>query len=95
MIPTLAQAAWLHRASPRDHPDKTMFRDINTEPLNESPAWSAPVLSIVRTRQRTGEASLTFEERTGELSPVYREIARRIAGEAFTRHASTLGDALR
>ena len=31
----------------------------------------------------------------GAVWHVYREIARRIPRKAFTRHASTLGDALR
>jgi hypothetical protein len=69
-----------------------MFRDTSSESRNEPTTWHAPLAS---TRKRADDASFMFEERSGELSPVYREIARRIAGDAFTRHASTLGDALR
>jgi hypothetical protein len=74
-----------------------MFREHTYEPLTEAAAWQyhahahaapAPIAAAF-------DAEAAFTDRTGELSPVYREIARRIARDAYTRHASTLGDALR
>ena len=70
-----------------------MFREHALEPLIDTFAWQhhtapAPAASAL-------DIAFAFTDRTGELSPVYREIARRIAAAAFTRHASTLGDALR
>jgi hypothetical protein len=70
-----------------------MFREHTHEPLSDTAAWQqyampAPTASVP-------DIAFAFTDRTGELSPVYREIARRIAAAMFTRHASTLGDALR
>lgn len=65
-----------------------MFRDHSFESLTES-FWQAPSASVAS--PRAGDAASAFVDRTGELSPVYREIARRIARNAFTTHASTLG----
>ena len=65
-----------------------MFRDHAFDTSTES-TWQAPSASIVPLR--THDAASAFVDRTGELSPVYREIAQRIARNAFTTHASTLG----
>ena len=65
-----------------------MFRDHSFESLTES-SWHAPSAPVAPLR--AGDAASAFADRTGELSPVYREIARRIARNAFTTHASTLG----
>ena len=69
-----------------------MFREQSYESLTDAAAWQS--VAPLPTAAATG-IDFAFTDRTGELSPVYREIARRIAGKAFTRHASTLGDALR
>jgi hypothetical protein len=44
---------------------------------------------------RTPVADLFANDEIGAVWHVYREIARRIPHNAYTRHASTLGDALR
>ena len=69
-----------------------MFREHTHESLSDAAPWQhvAPASTAAAL-----DIAFAFTDRTGELSPVYREIARRIAGAAFTRHASTLGDALR
>ena len=69
-----------------------MFREQTYEPLTDAIAWqhAAPAPAAA-----TFDIEFAFADRTGELSPVYREIARRIARDAYTCHASTLGDALR
>ncbi|HEU4663295.1 MAG TPA: hypothetical protein VFS55_04630 [Dokdonella sp.] len=69
-----------------------MFREQSYDPLTDAAAWqhAAPASTTA-----SFDVEFAFTDRTGELSPVYREIARRIAREAYTRHASTLGDALR
>ena len=68
-----------------------MFREQSYESLTDAIAWqhAAP------TPAAAFDVDFAFTDRTGELSPVYREIARRIARDAYTCHASTLGDALR
>jgi hypothetical protein len=75
-----------------------MFRDQTHESLTDAIAWQHATLAQAQTQApaaATLDISFAFTDRTGELSPVYREISRRIAGAAFTRHVSTLGDALR
>ena len=71
-----------------------MFKD---ESLIESPFvfWRAPepVVAAAKQTARAGVAPLV-EDEVGAVAHVYREIARRIASNAFTRHASTLGEAL-
>jgi len=69
-----------------------MFREHTHESLTDAIAWqhAAPAPTAA-----ASDIAFAFTDRTGELSPVYREISRRIAGAAFTRHVSTLGDALR
>lgn len=69
-----------------------MFREHTHESLIDATPWqhAAPAPTAA-----TYDIAFAFTDRTGELSPVYREISRRIARAAFTRHASTLGDALR
>ena len=69
-----------------------MFREQSYEPLGDTLAWQHAASA---SRAAALDAEYAFTDRTGELTPVYREIARRIAREAFTRHVSTLGDALR
>lgn len=71
-----------------------MFREHTYESLTDAAGWQHAASTPAPTAAAFG-IEFAFTDRTGELSPVYREIARRIAGEAFTRHASTLGDALR
>ncbi len=65
-----------------------MFRDHAFESPNDS-SWQAPYAALASLR--SGDAVTAFTDRTGELSPVYREIAQRIARNAFTTHVSTLG----
>ena len=65
-----------------------MFKDHAIEAFHES-SWQAPSAAVVPLRG--GDAASAFVDRSGELSPVYREIARRIARNAFTTHVSTLG----
>ena len=69
-----------------------MFREQTHESPTDAAVWqhAAPTPTTA-----AFDISFAFTDRTGELSPVYREIARRIAREAYTCHASTLGDALR
>jgi hypothetical protein len=66
-------------------------------PLIESPfvCWGGPdpVVPAPKKTARAGVPPLV-EDEVGAVAHVYREIARRIASNAFTRHASTLGDAL-
>lgn len=69
-----------------------MFREQSYEPLSDTIAWQHAAPAPTATSL---DVEFAFTDRTGELTPVYREIARRIARDAFTRHASTLGDALR
>jgi hypothetical protein len=72
-----------------------MFKD---ESLIESPFvfWRAsePVAAVAKTTTRI-EMPALVEDEVGAVAHVYREIARRIASNAFTRHASDLGKALR
>ena len=70
-----------------------MFKD---ESLIEPPLsfWRAPDLVVAAPARRASVAALV-EDEVGAVAHVYREIAQRIASNAFTRHASTLGDALR
>jgi hypothetical protein len=72
-----------------------MFKD---ESLIESPFafWRASEPAIAAAKQSArAEVPLLVEDEVGAVAHVYREIARRIANNAFTRHASTLGEALR
>jgi hypothetical protein len=43
----------------------------------------------------SGLAAAFAEEETGAVAHLYREIAQRIPRNAFTRHASALGETLR
>jgi hypothetical protein len=52
--------------------------------------WPVPVSPTPRAAAR---AAVDVDE-VGAVWHVYREIARRIPRNAFTRHESTLGDAL-
>jgi hypothetical protein len=70
-----------------------MFRDT----LAIEPAvgfWQSSDAAVAKPRNAASVAALV-EDEVGAVAHVYREIARRIANNAFTRHASTLGDALR
>ena len=40
-------------------------------------------------------AAAFAQEEVGAVAPLYREIARRVPRNAFTPHASTLGETLR
>jgi len=63
-----------------------MFREHTQDPSGDfSWQWTTAAPS------RTLDPATAFVDPTGELSPVYREIARRIARNAFTTHVSTLG----
>lgn len=68
-----------------------MFRDTST---TESPTmfWQAPEPRVAIAR--THAAAVFAEDDIGAVRHVYREIARRIARNAYTRHASTLGETL-
>jgi hypothetical protein len=71
-----------------------MFKD---ESLIETPYafWRAPdPVAAARPPARV-EIPALVEDETGAVAHVYREIARRIQRKAYTRHASTLGNALR
>jgi hypothetical protein len=70
-----------------------MFRDESTiEPAMTF--WQAPAMNV--TVARKSATTPTFgEDEIGAVWHVYREIARRIPRNAYTRHASTLGEALR
>jgi hypothetical protein len=70
-----------------------MFREQTHEPSSDTTAWQQYVMPAPTAT--VPDIAFAFTDRTGELSPVYREIARRIARDAYTCHASTLGDALR
>jgi hypothetical protein len=70
-----------------------MFKD---ESLIESPFafWRAPE-PVVAARPARIDVPVLVEDEVGAVAHVYREIARRIRSNTYTRHASTLGDALR
>ena len=71
-----------------------MFKD---ESLIETPFafWRAaePVVAVAKQPARV-EVPALVEDEVGAVAHVYREIAQRIQRKAFTRHASTLGNAL-
>ena len=71
-----------------------MFKD---ESLIESPFafWRAPEPAAVARQSARVDAAAFVEDEVGAVAHVYREIARRIRTNTYTRHASTLGDALR
>ena len=72
-----------------------MFKD---ESLIETPFafWRAPEpVAAVAKRPARVEIPALVEDEVGAVAHVYREIARRIQRKAYTRHASTLGNALR
>ncbi len=70
-----------------------MFRDTHTiEPATAF--WQSAEPAAATTRNRAGVAAFV-EDEVGAVAHVYREIARRIARNAYTRHASTLGSVLR
>ena len=70
-----------------------MFRDehVVIEPMIGT--WQPPQSNAAVTRASVFDAFANDE--IGAVWQVYREIAQRIPRKAFTRHASTLGDALR
>ena len=70
-----------------------MFKD---ESLIESPFafWRAPE-PVAAARPARVEVAALVEDEVGAVAHVYREIASRIQRKAYTRHASTLGNALR
>ena len=69
-----------------------MFRDTSiTEAATTY--WQAPESRVAVART---QAAATFgDDEVGAVWHVYREIARRIPRNAYTRHASALGDTLR
>ena len=70
-----------------------MFRDtLAVEPT--SSFWQSPTPTAAAPRKPATVAAFV-EDEVGAVAHVYREIASRISRNAFTRHASTLGDALR
>ena len=72
-----------------------MFKD---ESLIETPFafWRAPEPVVTAARQPVRiDAPALVEDEVGAVAHVYREIASRIQRKAYTRHASTLGSALR
>jgi hypothetical protein len=70
-----------------------MFKD---ESLIESPYvfWRAPE-PVAAARPARVEVAALVEDEVGAVAHVYREIARRIQRNSYTRHASTLGNAVR
>jgi hypothetical protein len=70
-----------------------MFRDEHAviEPMIGT--WQAPRTEAAVARAPV--ADLFANDEIGAVWQVYREIARRIPRKAYTRHASTLGEALR
>jgi len=71
-----------------------MFRDEQfvIEPMIGT--WQPPRNDVAVARA-TAAADAFANDEIGAVWHVYREIAQRIPRKAFTRHASTLGDALR
>jgi hypothetical protein len=70
-----------------------MFRDeqVVIEPLFGT--WQPPRSEAAPVRAPVSDAFANDE--IGAVWHVYREIAARIPRNSYTRHASTLGDALR
>ena len=70
-----------------------MFRDEHAvvEPMIST--WQPPRSDVAAARATVADAFANDE--AGAVWHVYREIARRIPRNAYTRHASTLGAALR
>jgi len=69
-----------------------MFRDTSTvEPATTF--WQAPEPRVAMAR--THAKAAFAEDEVGAVWHVYREIARRIPRNAYTRHASALGETLR
>ena len=69
-----------------------MFRDTSTaEPATTF--WQAPEPRTAIAR--TSAAAAFGEDEIGAVWHVYREIARRIPRNAYTRHMSKLGESLR
>ncbi len=70
-----------------------MFRDeqVVIEPLFGT--WQPPQIQAAPARTHLFDAFANDE--IGAVWHVYREIAARIPRNSYTRHASTLGDALR
>jgi hypothetical protein len=69
-----------------------MFRDEHVVIEPSVGAWQ-PAETAAVARAQIVDAFANDE--IGAVWHVYREIARRIQRNAFTRHASTLGEALR
>jgi hypothetical protein len=69
-----------------------MFRDEQAL-IEPAGVWQPPQTQNATTRAPI--ADLFTHDETGAVWQLYREIARRIPRNAYTRHASTLADALR
>jgi hypothetical protein len=70
-----------------------MFRDESAVVEPAFGLWQPPRTEAAAAR--TPVVDLFANDEVGAVWQVYREIARRIPRNAYTRHASTLGDALR
>jgi len=68
-----------------------MFRDEHVLIEPAIGTWQPARSEVAAARVSVADAFANDE--IGAVWHVYREIARRIARNAFTRHASTLGDA--
>jgi hypothetical protein len=69
-----------------------MFRDTSTAETATT-FWQAPEPRIATAR--TSAKAAFGEDEMGAVWHVYREIARRIPRNAYTRHTSALDEALR
>jgi|GEM_PF-2295164 len=71
-----------------------MFRDESLVIEPAFAAWQPAQTEVAVVRDRAADTAFANDE-IGAVWHVYREIARRIPRNAYTRHASTLGAALR
>jgi len=69
-----------------------MFRDEQTLVEPTVLAWQPAQANVAVKRERTIDAAYSNDE-VGAVWHVYREIAKRIPRNEYTRHASTLGTA--
>jgi len=70
-----------------------MFRDTTQSIESVMTYWQAPETNT--TAANAAAAPVFGQDEIGAVWHVYREIARRIPRDSYTRHASTLGNALR
>jgi hypothetical protein len=70
-----------------------MFRDESVVLESMISTWQPPRSNAAPARALVADAFANDE--IGAVWQVYQEIAQRIPRRAFTRHASTLADALR